>query len=76
MRIDKIIEDPFQRWDKQDLNFDMLKESELQTIIDLSEVAEEHTKDPEGNRPLSKKEKIELNRIFRKAANNGRRLFL
>lgn len=76
MRLDKLIEDPFQRWDKQDLNFDVLSDEELQKIIDLSEVAQEHKKAPGDNRPLSRKEKIELNRIFRKAANNGKKRIL
>lgn len=76
MRITELIEDPIQRWDIANLDFGILLNSELERIIEITQVAIDHERDTETNRPMSRSEKNELNKICRKAANGGKRLTL
>ncbi|MFH5884084.1 hypothetical protein ACG2F4_07215 [Halalkalibaculum sp. DA3122] len=76
MRLTDLIEDPGKRWDADKLNFEVLTNEELERIIELTEIDIQHKKDPETNRPMSRTEKIELNKICRQAANNGKRMIL
>jgi|GEM_PF-2503491 len=76
MRLTDFIEDPAKRWDVDKLNLDVLNTKDLKRIIELTEIGIQYDKDPDANRPMTSNEKVELDNICRKAANNGRRLML
>ena len=76
MRITELLEDPGKRWDIDKLNFNILSLQELERIIELTEIAIQHEKNPKANRPMTRGEKVELNKICREAANNGKSMLL